>query len=427
VTRAITTMATTVYAIPQSSQASQPDSRGPARRDFIVKPGNGLHLTHLVEASSGNTANVAAAATSLDPLVPGSPLTVNYFGNSTLQGYIQQPAAVLIRVPDAQAVFGGGNTVVADIDTGVDANHPALLNVFVPGYDFIAQQAGIPSDFSDLDQSTVALLDQLQPASTVGFTVQPFTVSQSTVALLDQSTVALLDQSTVALLDQSTVALLDSNPLPPAFGHGTMVAGLIHLVAPGATIMPLRAFHSDGTGNLSDIVNAIYFATNNGAQVINMSFSSASDSPSLRAAIRYAWWNHVICVASAGNQGSAVTVFPASYRTATGVGSTDEANLRSMFSNYGSGASDTAAPGEALLTTFPNGNYAGVWGTSFSTALVSGAAALATSVSPGLPLWEFILGLDSGYSLGNAGLGYARLDVLSLLQKVSALSNISSN
>jgi thermitase len=78
-------------------------------------------------------------------------------------------------------------------------------------------------------------------------------------------------------------------------------------------------------------VRAIYFATNNGAQVINMSFSSSMDSPSLRAAIRYAWWNRVICVASAGNQGGALTVFPASYRTVIGVGSTDEANLRSML------------------------------------------------------------------------------------------------
>jgi hypothetical protein len=56
-------------------------------------------LTQLVESNPGSTANVAAAATSLDPLVQGSQLSVDYFGNTTLQGYIQQPAAVLIGSP----------------------------------------------------------------------------------------------------------------------------------------------------------------------------------------------------------------------------------------------------------------------------------------------------------------------------------------
>lgn len=382
-----------------------------AASDPLIVSAEVDRITNVVESDPSSTANIIAAATYLDPLVPGSPLPVNYYGNTVLQGYVQQPAATLIRVPDAQGAFGIGNTIVADIDTGVDATHPALQNVFVSGYDFIANQPGIPSDFADLNQSTVVLLDQTQPPQVIPTVPQSVTLNQSTVVLLDQSTVVLLDQSTVVLLDSG---------IPAAFGHGTMVSGLIHLVAPGAMIMPLRAFHADGTGNLSNIVSAIYFATNNGARVINMSFSTSADSPSLRAALRYAARNDVICVASAGNQGSEVTVYPAAYSSVIGVGSTDEANLRSMFSNYGPGASNTAAPGEALLTTYPNGNYAGVWGTSFSSALVSGAAALATSISSNLEPWEFLTGLDFGYPLGNEGLGYARLDVLALLQAISA-------
>ncbi|MEO8660176.1 MAG: S8 family serine peptidase, partial [Bryobacteraceae bacterium] len=55
---------------------------------------------------------------------------------------------------------------------------------------------------------------------------------------------------------------------------------------------------------------------------------------------------------------------------------------RSLFSNYDSQAARTSAPGEALITTYPGNNYAGVWGTSFSTALVSGAVAMALQIDP---------------------------------------------
>jgi len=54
-------------------------------------------------------------------------------------------------------------------------------------------------------------------------------VTQSTVAVLDSSSSAQVSQSTVAVLDQSTVAVLDGNPQYAAFGHGTMVAGIVHL------------------------------------------------------------------------------------------------------------------------------------------------------------------------------------------------------
>ncbi len=376
--------------------------------------------TVLTEANSGSTALNSYVSTTVDSLMPGSNSLVNYFGNTARQGYVQQPAALLIRVPNAQAIYGTGSGIVADIDTGVDASHPLLANVFVPGYDFLTGMAGIPSEMSDLNQSTVALLDGISPA--------PVPTSDATF-VLNQSTVALLDQSTVALLDQSTVALLDSQALPMAFGHGTMVAGLIHLVAPGAQIMPLRVFHSDGTGQLSDIVNAIYFAVNNGANVINMSFSSLDNSPALMGAIRYARSNNVICVAAAGNNGLPIIVYPAATKWAIGVGSTDAADLRSSFSNYGYPTADIGAPGEALITSYPLGQYAGVWGTSFSSALVSGAMALGTAMDSPFGYWGLMNALDSGKQLPpNEGLGQARLDVLSFLNTLNGgpISNQNS-
>jgi subtilisin family serine protease len=248
-------------------------------------------------------------------------------------------------------------------------------------------------------------------------------LSQSTVAILDQSTVAILDskkyamilnQSTVAILDQSTVAILDSRQLPSDFGHGTMVAGLIHLVAPTARIMPLKAFHADGSADLADIVRAIYYAVDNHAKVINMSFSSLTQSPSITAAMKYAWSHNVICVASVGNSGKKVMVYPAGDAGVIGVASTSDLDRRSAFSNYG-GAAKIAAPGEALITTYPGNNYAGVWGTSFSTALASGAVALFAQVWPQEHPDDAMDALEHGHQLDIDGLGDARLDVLSSL------------
>jgi Subtilase family/MBG domain len=321
--------------------------------------------------------------------------TNQYYGTTVRNSYVQQPAASLIRLPDTLLSFATGSGIVAVIDTGVDATHPALQSVLVPGYDFTSDQPGLPSDLADLNQSTVAILDQ------------------STVAILDsKQSPLLLDQSTVAILDQSTAASLGGTPLPSHFGHGTMVAGLIHLVAPTASIMPLKAFRADGSANLSDIVRAIYYAVDNGAKVINMSFSSTTPSISLFNALAYAATHNVICIASGGNAGVNEVVYPAATSEAWGVGSTNALDQRSLFSDYGWPSVQSAAPGEALITTYPGNNYAGVWGTSFSTALVSGTIALLVQIGPGITPYMAANTLKHGHPLDDdLGLGRARLDV----------------
>src|SRR5581483_2646662 len=116
-------------------------------------------------------------------------------------------------------------------------------------------------------------------------------------------------QRTVAVLDQRTVAVLDGGNYA-AFGHGTMTAGIVHLVAPQAKIMPLKAFNASGAGYESYILRAIYYAMRNGTKVMNMSWDFASNSNELETTIKYAQSKGVIAVASAGNDAQYEKVYP---------------------------------------------------------------------------------------------------------------------
>lgn len=296
----------------------------------------------------------------------------SHFTYPVWAGYTDQPAAQVLDLAKAQG-NGYGSGIVAVIDNGVDPYHPLLQGALIGGYDFILDQAGTASEWANLDQSTSAILEQSTSAI----------LEQSTSAILEGNTgFFLLEQSTSAILEQSTSAILEQHELPPSFGHGTLVAGIIRLVAPGAQIMPLRAFDGEGTGNLFDIVRAVHFAVDNGADVINMSFSLDSYSPELARAIDYARRNGVICVAAAGNQGKQKPAYPASFGTTIGVGSTNDLDQLSSFSNFGTDLVLISAPGEGVISTYPGGTYAAAWGTSFAAPFVAGTIALIHNQSP---------------------------------------------
>jgi subtilisin family serine protease len=280
-----------------------------------------------------------------------------------------------------------GSGIVAIIDTGIDPNHPALRSVVAPGYDFTRNQFGFASEAADLNQSTVAVVDGGTPVQVNG--------------------------STVAVLDQSTVAVVD-DPNHAAFGHGTMVAGIVHLVAPRAMIMPLKAFGADGTGYISDILRAVYYAAKSNARVINMSFSLPVYSNELKSALDYAVSHQIICVASAGNDGRSTMVYPAGFDNTMGVGSTNLADMPSAFSNYGNNLVWVAAPGEGIVSAYPLGTYAAGWGTSFSAPFVSGTAALLLDLKPGTDQRAASGNVAHAKYVGH-GMGNGRLDVFQAL------------
>jgi subtilisin family serine protease len=308
---------------------------------------------------------------------------VSYYGATVWHGYVVQPGNQLIRTNQTHSAFHatGARITVAIIDTGVDPTHPVLKAVLENGYDFTRNVSG-GSERADVN------------ATPDNSSAQDAEVNQRTVAVLDQRTVAVLDGSNYS-----------------AFGHGTMTAGIVHLVAPEAKIMPLKAFSANGTGYDSDILRAIYYAVKNGAKVMNMSFDYSSYSGELARAISYANSKGVISVASAGNSGQRTVVYPGGLPGVVDVASTSNSDVQSTFTNYGAPPVWMAAPGEGVMTTYPWGTYAAGWGTSFSTPFVAGTAAVMLGSNGGCSRSSSVpWGLAVADYIGDLDMGFGRLD-----------------
>jgi thermitase len=280
--------------------------------------------------------------------IPGSPHGRNRADIKALEGW--------------EETEGSEETIIAVIDTGIDFEHPDLKNetdledkILSNGYDFVD--------------------DDADPYDEIG------------------------------------------NPQDGA-GHGTWVASIaaaktnnnegIAGVAWNCRILPIRAIDKDGFGNTSDLVEAIYYAVDNGADVINMSLGFSlgpgETVPPLEDAVRYAYINGVVCVASAGNDGSDV-LFPAAYdEYCIAVAATNYDDQRVTFSNtqglwesnFGDEI-DVAAPGRRIVGCVPlwyfgEGSipYGFGDGTSASVPHVVGLVALIKSIKPWLSVDEIM-------------------------------------
>jgi thermitase len=222
-----------------------------------------------------------------------------------------------------------------------------------------------------------------------------------------------------------------NNQIYDDYGHGTHVAGIaaarinngvgIAGMAGGATIMPVDVFNY-AIGTYEDLIRAIIYATDNGADVINMSLGASSYSRGEQMAVDYAWSHNVVVVAAAGNTGQETYHYPAAHANVIAVAATSATDSLCGFSTRGNFV-DVAAPGCSVWSSVPGG-YGWKQGTSMAAPHVAGLAALILSLNPILTPEEVRALIESGADdLGAPGwdtsFGVGRINARSTLAKVT--------
>lgn len=274
--------------------------------------------------------------------------------SSNATSYDSQYAIGALKLGKAHHISKGGGSMVAVLDTGAQADHPEFDGKVLAGESFV-NESDTPTDTGDgQDDDGDGDVDEM-------------------------------------------------------VGHGTHVAGIVHLAAPNAEIMPLRVLDSDGNGNVYLIAEALQYAVDRDVDVINMSFGTSRPSrliqdvsDDLRAedddddggeggddnetgpALTGVPLKGAVAVGAAGNDSLGQRRFPAAEGNVIGVASVNKEKRKSGFSNYGRGWIDISAPGTDIHSLFPDDRYAGWSGTSMAAPLVSGQAALIRSQRPGL-------------------------------------------
>ena len=258
--------------------------------------------------------------------------------------------ADLVKAPDAWAKgYTGKGIVVAVVDTGVDRNHDDLKD------NIWTNSKEIPNNGKDDDGN--GYVDDVYGWNFDGN---------------------------------------DNNTLDVA-GHGTHVSGTIAGenndfgvtgIAYDAKIMPVKVLNDSGSGSYDAIAQGIRYATDNGANVINLSLGSSYPNSALESALKYASSKGAIVVMAAGNDSGLEPGYPARYADETGiaVGAVDKENNLASFSNLAgfNPLTYVTAPGVDVYSTIPGNKYASYSGTSMASPHVAGVVALMLSANPNL-------------------------------------------
>lgn len=294
--------------------------------------------------------------------------------------YGQQWYLPAIDTPDAWDINqGSSNPVIAIIDTGVDLDHPDLINqiwvnpVEQPGD---ANSDGKPG-WAGFDDDADGLIDEDSAGR------QPGEPGYSNDLVDDDDENGYIDDF------KGWNWIDDHNSSQDDHGHGTHCAGIaaaetnnsigIAGVCPNGKIMPLKAFQSSGSSTSADIALAVEYAYQNGADVISMSFTGP-ESALVRDALSLAYSTSVL-IAAAGNNPYAGPRYPAYYSYVIGVGASTEGGDAASFNNpYNT---DVFAPGVNIRSTLLNDTYASWSGTSMATPIVAGIAGFLVSEKTG--------------------------------------------
>jgi len=253
-----------------------------------------------------------------------------------------------ISAPDAWSITTGSKSVVvAVLDTGIDYQHPDLADNMWINLNYDPNNQHLHDGFSE----------------------------------------TLHGASFVANVDD----MMDDN------GHGTHVAGVIGAVGNNnlglvgvnwnVSLMGLKFLNKKGGGSLFDAVQAIDYAVERGAHVINASWGGPGHSTILRNTIKQAGESGVIFIAAAGNSGQDITnapFYPASYNldNVIAVAASNASDKIAPYSGFSKSKVHLAAPGSNIKSTLPGATYGTLSGTSMAAPFVAGAAALLYGTFP---------------------------------------------
>jgi serine protease len=227
----------------------------------------------------------------------------------------------------------------------------------------------------------------------------------------------------------------DSDPYPESMSeeyHGTHVAGIASATTNNSTgisgisdsrLLSGRALGSGGGGSLTDIADAVQWAADQGADIINMSLGGGGYTETMKNAVSYAVNNGSLPICAAGNSGEEGVSYPAKYSECVAVSAVDENENLASFSQYGDDL-DVAAPGVDILSTWTEykstygGEYNKISGTSMACPAASGVAALGKAVNPGLgpnELRQLLKDTAVDIGLGSKEQGAGRVDAANIV------------